>query len=82
MQLLIDPCGGVRCVYDEALDLTFLGPLSIRRASHVEPDAEGHVHPGGGGMSLHTTVRQPPTAKRMWTPISPGGIYRPTDGGR
>jgi len=42
MQLLIDRQGVVRCVYDEALDLSCLGLVSIRRASHVEPDEVGH----------------------------------------
>ena len=42
MQLLIDARGVVRCVYGEALDLSHLGPLTIRRASHVESDACGH----------------------------------------
>jgi hypothetical protein len=41
MQLLIDPCGRVHCVYGEAIDLAALGPLSIRRGSHVEPDPQG-----------------------------------------
>jgi hypothetical protein len=41
MELRIDPCGTVRCVYDETLDLNVLGPLTITRASHVEPDPEG-----------------------------------------
>ncbi len=39
MQLVIDRHGQVCCLYDEAIDLTVLGALSIRRASHVEPDA-------------------------------------------
>jgi hypothetical protein len=41
MDLLIDPRGRVRCVYGEAIDLTCLGAVAIRRASHVEPDAQG-----------------------------------------
>ncbi len=41
MQLHIDPGGTVRGVYAEAIDLTCLGPLTIRRASHVEPDEQG-----------------------------------------
>jgi hypothetical protein len=41
MQLVVSPQGLVRAVYDEAIDLASLGRLSIRRASHVEPDAEG-----------------------------------------
>jgi hypothetical protein len=52
MQLLIDVNGGVRCLYGEAIDLAVLGPLSIRRASHVEPDSEGRwwadLSPVGG----------------------------------
>lgn len=41
MQLLIKPDGGVRCLYDEMLDLQGLGQLQIERGSHVEPDADG-----------------------------------------
>ncbi len=41
MDLRIDPGGTVRCVYDEALDLSVLGSLTITRASYVEPDEEG-----------------------------------------
>jgi hypothetical protein len=38
MQLRIDPAGNVSCVYAETIDLALLGALTIRRASHVEPD--------------------------------------------
>lgn len=41
MQLVISPGGEVRCVYAESIDLRRLGPLSIRRASHVEPSTDG-----------------------------------------
>jgi hypothetical protein len=41
MFVTIDRHGVVRCVYDERLDLAALGTPCIRRASHVEPDAEG-----------------------------------------
>ena len=41
MELLITPTGHCRCVYDELLDLRDLGPLTIQRASHVEPNAAG-----------------------------------------
>lgn len=41
MNLLIDRHGQVRCLYGEAVDLAALGQLSIRRASHVEPDEHG-----------------------------------------
>lgn len=39
--LLVNPQGGVRCLYGETVDLTSLGMLSIERASHVEPDDQG-----------------------------------------
>ncbi len=41
MELVIHPDGQVDAIYDETIDLAALGPLSIRRASHVEPDASG-----------------------------------------
>jgi len=41
MELIIQTNGVARCVYDETLDLQSLGRLSIRRASHVEPDGTG-----------------------------------------
>lgn len=41
MDLLIDPAGNARCVYDETIDLAALGSLAITRASHVEPTADG-----------------------------------------
>lgn len=52
MQLVIDPKGSIRCVYAESIDLSGLGDLSIRRASHVEPDEQGRwfadLSPVGG----------------------------------
>ena len=41
LELIVNADGGVKCIYDEALDLRALGKLQITRASHVEPDAEG-----------------------------------------
>jgi len=41
MRLVIDRCGRVRAVYDEALDLAALGRMDISRASFVEPGADG-----------------------------------------
>ena len=41
MTLVIEPSGDMRCIYAEAIDLSYLGSLSINRASHVEPDANG-----------------------------------------
>ena len=41
MQLIINPCGTVRCVYAEVIDLAEIGRLTISRGSHVEPNDEG-----------------------------------------
>ena len=41
MQILVEPSGDVRCVYDEMIDLAVLGSLTIDRGSHVEPTADG-----------------------------------------
>ena len=52
MELVVGREGGVRCIYDEALDLREIGTLKITRASHVEPDAAGYwwadMGPSGG----------------------------------
>jgi hypothetical protein len=54
MELRVEPGGVVRCLYAEAIDLAALGALSIRRASHVEPDEQGHwwadMSPMGGAL--------------------------------
>ena len=41
MQILVGPDGSGRCVYDERMDLSALGELTIRRAGSVEPQASG-----------------------------------------
>ena len=41
MQILIQGNGALRCVYDEAIDLTQFGLLKIKRGSYVEPDDHG-----------------------------------------
>jgi hypothetical protein len=41
MQLLIQADGTIRCLYNETIDLSQLGTVSIARASHVEPTASG-----------------------------------------
>ena len=52
MLLVVEPGGRVRCRYGEAIDLAALGALSVRRASHVEPDGAGawwaDLAPAGG----------------------------------
>lgn len=41
MHLVVAPDGTLHAIYDERLDLRSLGPVTIRRGSHVEPDADG-----------------------------------------
>jgi len=42
MEIIITTTGRGRCVYSEDIELPALGRVVIQRASHVEPDAEGH----------------------------------------
>jgi hypothetical protein len=42
MDLLVLPSGTVRAIYAEDIDLGVLGRVTITRASHVEPDEQGH----------------------------------------
>ena len=44
MNLIVQPNGAIRCVYDESIELSCLGHLRISRASHVEPDQAGQWH--------------------------------------
>jgi hypothetical protein len=44
MSLVVDPGGVIRCLYAETIDLSALCAVSIRRASHVETDADGKWH--------------------------------------
>ena len=52
MTLTIDAQGTVRALYSELIDLSALGSVTIRRASHVEPDDLGrwwaHLSPVHG----------------------------------
>lgn len=41
MELVIARGGAIHAIYDEALELAALGRVSIERASHVEPTAQG-----------------------------------------
>lgn len=41
MQLIVDRHGAIHAIYGETIDLAVLGELTIRRASHVEPDQHG-----------------------------------------
>lgn len=71
MQLLIEPTGRIRCLYDEALDLTALGKLNVARGSHVEPDEQGRwvadLGPVGGPLLGPFARRsQALEAERRW----------------
>jgi hypothetical protein len=54
MILSVAPDGITRFIYQELLPLDALGPSTIARASHVEPDASGQwwadMSPVGGPM--------------------------------
>lgn len=41
MQLVVEPQGGIRCLYSETLPLATLGQVTIARGSHVEPTVDG-----------------------------------------
>jgi hypothetical protein len=71
MQMLIAPNGSIRCLYDESLDLMALGSLTIRRASHVEPDEAGRwfadLSPvGGPALGPFDCRSQALVAERAW----------------
>ena len=52
MELIVQADGSLRCLYDETVELSALGQVTIRRASHVEPTDQGHwqadLSPVGG----------------------------------
>jgi hypothetical protein len=76
MELVVDTGGGVRCIYDETLDLRALGKLQITRASHVEPDSDGNwwadIAPVGGPvLGPFGTRGEALLAERGWLTRSP-----------
>ncbi len=71
IDLLVGQDGGVRCIYGEELELHALGKLTIKRASHVEPDPHGHWHadmgPSGGPVLGPFVSRSDAlAAERQW----------------
>jgi hypothetical protein len=42
MRLYITRTGRCQAIYDETLDVRALGSVRLQRASHVEPDSQGH----------------------------------------
>jgi hypothetical protein len=74
MRLLVEPGGVVRCVYTEAIDLSALGAVSIRRASRVEPDGQGlwwaDLSPVGGPVLGPFATRTPAlAAEQAWLEV-------------
>lgn len=61
MNLFIRPDGTAQCLYAENIDLSQLGALAVRRASHVEPDNEGgwtaDLRPSGGPFMVGFQTR-------------------------
>ena len=71
MQLVIDPAGDMRCVYDETLPLADFGRLTIVRGSFVEPTDDGHwtadLSPVGGPLlGPFETRSEALSAERDW----------------
>ncbi len=71
MQLVIQADGTIRCLYGEAIPLGELGNLTIRRASHVEPDAQGQwladLSPvGGPTLGPFVTRSEALAAEEAW----------------
>jgi hypothetical protein len=71
VQLVIDSAGTVHCIYGETIDLAALGPLSISRASHVEPTDGGQwmadLSPvSGPSLGPFATRSEALTAERIW----------------
>ena len=71
MQMVIDPAGRLRCVYDEAIDLAALGQPRIVRGSQVEPTVQGQwvadLSPADGPtLGPFATRSQALAAERTW----------------
>jgi hypothetical protein len=71
MDIIVAVDGTARFVYDETLDLTTLGSLDIRRASHVEPTDDGRwtadLSPvDGPSLGPFTTRSEALLAEQAW----------------
>lgn len=42
IELVVDQSGTGHCIYSDGFDLAGLGEIRVSRASHVEPDSQGH----------------------------------------
>ena len=81
MDLVILPDGTVRALYAEDIDLGVLGRPSITRASHVEPDKQGHwiadLTPVSGPV-LGPFCRRSQALKAEQTWLEANWLIRPT----
>ncbi len=71
MQLVVSADGTVRCLYGEAIDLSLLGALAVRRGSYVEPLPGGQwcsdLGPVGGPILVGFAFRsQALAAEEAW----------------
>jgi hypothetical protein len=80
MTLVVNADGTVTAVYTEAVDLTEIGRVQCRRASHVEPSGEGwqaDLSPIGGPVLGPFAKRSAAlTAEVAWldTWLTTGGV--------
>ena len=61
MELIVQPDGTVRSLYDELIDLSVLGKSTPLRASYVEPDKSGRWF---AGLSPQSGPRLGPFVRR------------------
>jgi hypothetical protein len=85
-ELVVGVDGGVKCIYDESLDLRALGKLQITRASHVEPDSDGNwwadMGPSGGPvLGPFRSRSEALAAERGWL-VGGGGARGSDNDGR
>jgi hypothetical protein len=75
MEIIISRRGHALAIYDEAIDLATLGHLSIRRASHVEPDDQGRwfadlVPVSGPRLGPFARRSEALDAERVWLDVN------------
>jgi len=71
LELIIEPDGRLRCLYNESIDLAELGHVTIMRGSHVEPTPDGRwtadlAPVGGPTLGPFGTRSEALAAERAW----------------